>query len=150
MRELLTPLVEPGLEVLDCGAGIGEPHHQTYREIVDSLGMEYTGTDIAAGRNVDRVADIYDLPYKQEFDIVISGQLLEHLQQPDVAVKNMHKALKPGGHIILIAPFVYGEHRYPIDCWRFLPDGMRFLLRDFKDVKAGLRNPDCFGTGTKP
>ncbi len=34
------------------------------------------------------------------------------------AVQAMKRLLKPGGYIILIAPWQYGIHRYPIDCWR--------------------------------
>jgi hypothetical protein len=37
----------------------------------------------------------------------------------------MGRALKPGGMIVLIAPSRGPEHRFPVDCWRFYPDGFR-------------------------
>ena len=37
--------------------------------------------------------------------------------------------LKPEGITCIIAPSSGPEHRYPIDCWRFYPDGMRSLCK---------------------
>ena len=52
--------------------------------------------------------------------------------------------------MLLVAPFVCAEHRYPIDCWRFLPDGLRFFLDGFESRDAGIVHGDCFGLGRKP
>ena len=69
----------------------------------------------------------------------------------------MARILKPNGTIIIIAPSIWVQHRYPIDCWRFLPDGMRCLLEEaglaFMDSKVYKnKNPmevDCYATGRK-
>jgi SAM-dependent methyltransferase len=39
----------------------------------------------------------------------------------------MVRTLRPGGYIFLIAPSRGHEHRFPLDCWRFYPDGYRAL-----------------------
>ena len=46
-----------------------------------------------------------------------------------LTMKEMVRVLKPEGLICIIAPRGFKEHRHPVDCWRFLPDGMRALAR---------------------
>jgi SAM-dependent methyltransferase len=150
MRSLLATLYFPrGSTVLDCGSCIANTGIQTsYRDMCETKGMVYTGFDAENGPNVDIVGDIYalsPLTYAKAFDLVISGQLLEHLEFPLLAVQQMKAAVKVGGYIILIAPWEYGEHRYPIDCWRVFPDAMRFLLEGFDNIQAGRSNKDCWG-----
>lgn len=45
----------------------------------------------------------------------------------------------PNGRLCLIAPSSGPEHRYPVDCWRFYPDGLRALAR-----YAGLEPIECY------
>lgn len=143
-----------GGRVLDCGSAIADSGLQTsYRELCQAKNFTYTGFDLKPGRNVDAVGDIYTLSafaYAKAFDLVISGQLLEHLTFPLLAVQRMKQAVGVGGHIILIAPWQYGEHRHPIDCWRVLPDGMRFLLEGFTDIDTGTCKNDCWGMACRP
>ena len=39
-----------------------------------------------------------------EFDLAIISEVLEHLERPDLALKSLHAALKPGGRIFINAP----------------------------------------------
>ena len=39
------------------------------------------------------------------------------------------RVTKQGGIICIIAPNGFGEHRYPVDCWRFFTDGMVALAK---------------------
>jgi hypothetical protein len=41
----------------------------------------------------------------------------------------MCRIVRPGGLIFLLAPSRGPEHRYPVDCWRFYPDGFRALAK---------------------
>lgn len=126
-----------------------------YRAIWD--GWDYTGVDIAKGPNVDLVIPkdaMWSLG--RQFGVVISGQCIEHCEDPFWLTQRMAEHVQPGGLLLLIAPFRWPQHRYPIDCWRFLPDGMRVLLR-----RAGLRclkaeiseidakYSDCWAVGIK-
>ena len=150
MQELLKRVPNEG-HVLDCGSAIANTGLQfSYREMCESKGLIYTGFDAQAGKNVDVVGDIYELQTLQWYDVVISGQMLEHLEFPLLAVQNMKRVVKVGGQIILIAPWQYGIHRYPIDCWRVLPDGMHWLLEGFSEVHADRLADDCWGIGRKP
>jgi SAM-dependent methyltransferase len=60
---------------------------------------------------------------------VISGQCLEHDPRFWITMRNMARALRPGGHLIVIVPSRGGVHRYPIDCYRFNPDAFDALAQ---------------------
>ena len=154
---LMKKLIEPlnGGEVVDVGS---LDVNGTYRELFGSE-WNYTGTDVQQGQNVDvQMPGEYSLPFPDGFaDLVISGQTIEHCRNPFKIVAEMARILKPNGTIIIIAPSIWVQHRYPIDCWRFLPDGMRCLLEEaglvFMDSKVYKgKNPmevDCYATGRK-
>jgi ubiquinone/menaquinone biosynthesis C-methylase UbiE len=79
--------------------------------------------------------DAHDLPYKDEsFDAVLCNQVLEHVKNPWVCVKEFHRVLKGGGILILSSPFIYQEHNHPVDNWRFTISGLRILCEDFSEV----------------
>jgi SAM-dependent methyltransferase len=148
MLDLLRRVARPGLRVHDIGS---HNVNGSYRPLVEKFGMRYYGLDANAGANVDVVGSAYALPCANDaFDLVLSGQTLEHLHMPMLAVEEMKRVCRTGGWLLLIAPFACAEHRYPIDCWRFLPDGLRFLLEGFDAQDAGLVHQDCFALGRKP
>jgi SAM-dependent methyltransferase len=62
-------------------------------------------------------------------DLIISGQAFEHIEFFWRTWLEMVRVLKPGGKIFLIAPSRGPEHRYPVDCWRFYPDGFAALAK---------------------
>lgn len=77
-----------------------------------------------------------DLPFAdEEFDWVVCGQVLEHIEgDPRRVTDEMHRVLKPGGTAVLTTCFINPIHKYPKDLWRFSPDALRFLFRDFTAV----------------
>ena len=103
----------------------------TYKDLFGVPGWEYTGLDVQAGPNVDVVLeDPYAFPFPDDaFDVVISGQALEHIEFFWKTWAEIVRVTRNGGIIIMIAPFRIREHRYPVDCWRFLPDGFKALAR---------------------
>jgi SAM-dependent methyltransferase len=116
--------------VLDVGSQHVEGNLLSYRSIFESLhNARYSGLDMIAGQNVDVVAkDPYKFPLESNsFDLVISGQAFEHIEFPWLTIREIERVLRPGGFAIIIAPSSGPEHRYPNDCWRFYPDGMRAL-----------------------
>lgn len=112
------------LEILDVGA---MDVNGSYRPIFNAPDWRYRGADLAPGRNVDIV--LTD-PYRfagvasNSLDLVISGQALEHMPRFWMFFLEVFRCLKPGGLCCVIAPAGGYEHRYPVDCWRFYPDGM--------------------------
>jgi SAM-dependent methyltransferase len=156
MRSILAPyyLARPDKEitVLDYGSMEHAAGPGTYRPLMPA-NWKYYGCDLEAGPNVDVVmAEEYNTGFKNAVaDIVISGQCLEHVRNPFKAVAEMARVLKPGGIIVLIAPFAIGVHRFPIDCWRFAPDGFEQLMEDagIRPVICDISEGDCYGVGVK-
>ena len=126
------------LAVLDVGA---MDVNGSYRQLFDDPLWSYTGMDAAAGNGVDLVlAEPYDWSGLRDrtFDVVISGQAFEHIEFPWVTILEVARVLRPGGVACLIVPSAGYEHRYPLDCWRYYPDGVRALARwaDLDVVRA--------------
>ena len=120
------------LVVFDIGAQDVNPQPLNYRQIFESANWRYVGVDMAAGPNVDLVlADPYRWSAVEDgsVDVIVTGQAFEHIEFFWVTMEEMARVLKPEGLIFLIAPSTGPEHRYPVDCWRFYPDGMTALAR---------------------
>jgi len=140
------------LKVLDVGS---MDINGSYKEIFRA--HDYTGLDIGAGKNVDIVVN--DNYYWGNhvgtgvFDLVISGQCLEHVPKPWEWIKEINRVTKRGGMVIIIAPWSIIQHRYPVDCWRILPDGMEALFESagIKCIETGMSTDgdygDCWGVG---
>jgi SAM-dependent methyltransferase len=137
------------LRVLDVGSQIVLDGQTTYRTLFDDPQWSYVGLDVTAGLNVDvAVAD----PYRwaevdaDSFDVVVSGQALEHIPYFWLTAFEICRALRPGGITMLVAPSSGFEHRFPVDCWRFYRDGMDAIARyvgcDVLDSYTEWSRPD--------
>lgn len=79
--------------------------------------------------------DMEHLPYKDEsFDYVISDQIIEHLENPWKAIAESHRVLKKSGIAIHTTCFMNYFHPAPKDFWRFSPDALRSLCKEFTEV----------------
>jgi SAM-dependent methyltransferase len=56
--------------------------------------------------------------------------VLEHLEEPERGIAEAYRLLKPGGHVILTAPFIWWIHEAPRDFFRYSPFGLRYLLEE--------------------
>ncbi len=130
MRTILeqsVTLLPPMAQVLDVGS---YDVNGTYRPLVESLHYRYTGLDLTPGPNVDIVADDpdhYPIP-DAAFDVVISGSTMEHVARPWCWVPELVRVLRPGGLLAIVTHWQFPEHRYPMDYWRFMADGMRYVI----------------------
>ena len=114
------------LRIADIGSA---DYNGSYRQIFDLLECDYTGIDIADGPGVSVVLDTpYEFPLPDdEYDVVFSGQTFEHAGQFWKTFTEMCRIAKLDGLIIVIAPSDGPVHRYPVDCYRFMPDAMSAL-----------------------
>lgn len=127
------------LSVLDIGS---KDVNGTYRPLFAGAGWKYVGADIERGKNVDVVIDDgyeWKMIGDGQFDVVISGQALEHMERPWLAAKAMYRVCKAGGVCVAIAPAVWDYHQNPKDCWRIYPDGMRAIMV----AEAGFVELEC-------
>lgn len=118
--------------ILDIGAQ--EVHvNGSYKPLFsDQKNWKYQGADMVPGNNVDIVlTDPYDWSQikSNSVDVVISGQAFEHIEYFWITMLEIARVLKPGGLCCIVAPSSGYEHRYPVDCWRFYPDGFSALAK---------------------
>ena len=117
------------LRILDLGS---LDINGSYRECFNAFSWTYQGIDTAPGKNVDIVLRN---PYRwreiqsNSADVLISGQAFEHIEFFWITMLEIARVLKPCGICCIIAPSGGFEHRYPLDCWRFYPDGFSALAR---------------------
>jgi len=160
MGEFVEKYLDPSapLKILDVGSHAVwcRGCHKTYRYHFDgNKNWQYVGLDIVEGENVDIVIEdpeSYDWGINEEYDVVISGQALEHVKNTHKFMEAINRATKPGGTICIIAPWRWGEHGHPVDCWRIMPDGMTFLLEEicnFEVLDVFKRKNDCVGIAKK-
>ncbi len=124
----------PGSRVLDAGAGEC-PHaalfaHTRYYTLDRGIGdvrWDYSRIGVAG--------DAHALPFAGgTFDAVVNVQVLEHLQEPGLAIQEFARVLKPGGRLFLSTVMDWEIHQHPNDFFRFTRYGLEYLFRS-----AGLR-----------
>lgn len=78
--------------------------------LFEDMDIQYVGADIEKGPNVDVVLKqpyCWDCFEDEEFEYIISGQALEHIEYPWLTMQEIYKKLKWGGIICIIAPQFY-------------------------------------------
>lgn len=130
VAEFVDKDVRRGARVLDVGCGY-KPYYPFFAE----KDVEYVGADLIDSGFVDVLAEADRLPFEDaSFDAVISTQVFEHIPEPALTAKEIYRVLKPGGAALITIPFVWEQHDWPHDYWRFTADGIRRLLADFDEL----------------
>jgi SAM-dependent methyltransferase len=111
------------------GAAIAQPMRG---KILGVSGIENFRPMIDQGASVVDIqypeADIHNLEFEDEqFDWVITDQVLEHVSDPKRAISETFRVLRKGGVAIHTTCFLNPIHRYPNDYYRFSCDGLRSL-----------------------
>lgn len=74
------------------------------------------------------IEDGYSFPIEDDsYDVVISGQVIEHVPKPWRWLPEVARVTRRGGTVITVAPVTWPYHEAPVDCWRVYPDGLRAL-----------------------
>jgi SAM-dependent methyltransferase len=125
-KKYATEYFKSNLKVLEIGA---DTIPSTYQEIVNLNEIIWDTIDLQEREGFTFVSNSeYSFPIKSnEYDIVLSGQVLEHVRKPWVWLKEISRVVAVGGIVITINPASWPYHEAPIDCWRAYPDGMTSL-----------------------
>jgi uncharacterized protein YbaR (Trm112 family) len=115
--------------VLVIGSG-----EDRYKEPAD-----FVYTDVAYSDGLDAIADAHDLPFADaEFDFVLAISVLEHVADPQRAVDEIWRVLRPRGCVYASTPFLQPVHMGAYDFTRFTYLGHRRLFRRFADIESGM------------
>jgi SAM-dependent methyltransferase len=114
--------------VLDLGARLSPGQKMTHRQLLAEYDMQYVGIDVQPGNNVDIVMEKpYWIPApSHSVDVLVSGQVFEHIPFFWVTMLEIARVLRPGGHAFITAPS-RGHVHSTYDCWRYYPDGYRAM-----------------------
>ena len=101
------------LRVLDIGCGNVSLSYLVAKQGYEVIGIEDSALGVAAASKSFPeckfiYASVYDLQYSElegSFDVVISAEVIEHLQFPRELIRAAKKCLKPNGSLILTTPY---------------------------------------------
>jgi len=132
-------------KVLDVGSG----NYNRYQHLLSCESM--VCFDVEDSENVDVVGSVYKLPFEDnEFDSLISTEMLEHIEYLDKAISEMSRVLKAGGNILVSVPQTGGMHSEPYDYWRFTRYGLASMFeRNGFKVVAYEQNGGFFSVITQ-
>jgi len=154
VRNQLSAPEVAGSRVLEVGA---LDVNGSVRPVIEQLGpASYLGVDIAPGPGVDELCDVTDLVNRygeDTFDIVISTELVEHVEDWRAAFQNMKRVLRPGGTIVVTTRSRgFPIHGYPWDYWRYEPEDMERIFADYDELTTARDDeaPGVFIKARKP
>lgn len=125
LKKTLAALPE-GTRLLDAGAG--ELKNRQYCDHLEYVSQDFCQYQGSAGgapeeglqskgwdtSRIDLVSDITAIPAPDaSFDAVLCSEVLEHVPDPTHALDEFARLLKPGGKLILTAPFASSVHMAP-------------------------------------
>lgn len=125
------PILEIGSKYYDKSTFIN------YRELFPD--HDFVGVDLTEGVNVDltlniteNIAKIREKLKKTSFQCIICCSVLEHIDNIFEASQNISNLVENEGVLFVSVPFIWEEHGYPNDFWRFTPNAIRYLFPKFK------------------
>lgn len=141
-NEKMIKIFEEKKEVIDIGGGLRvikekNNRYDSSREWLRSYieKADYKIMDPVDTYHPDIVGDIQNMPFDDNsIDAIVCLAVLEHVENPTQAYKEIYRVLKPGGYVFIYVPFLYYYHAekgYYGDFWRFTEDGLRWLSKPF-------------------
>ncbi len=114
-------------KLVDIGCGDKPFHSILVDQVEEYIGVDHPGT-MHSKDKIDVFADVYDMPFDENtFDTAILSQVIEHLENPEKAFKEINRILKPGGTLFISWPFLYPIHEAPRDFYRYTKYGIVHL-----------------------
>ncbi len=103
-------LAQPRPHILDIGCGTGyvlqqlaaEGHYELTGLEEHIAGLRHARQRLPSVEFVQ--ADARDLPYESQFDAVGAFDVIEHIDEDGAVLASMHRALKPGGIVVVTVP----------------------------------------------
>ncbi len=129
--DAIAPHIVPGTAVLDLGCVDARPARRSghtsahapdllFRRLVevnpDAVGVDHDAEGVAALQSAGYhavCANVQTLDLGWQFDTIVAGELIEHLDNPGLFLTAVRRHLKPGGKLILTTPNPF----YALQAW---------------------------------
>jgi len=123
-------LLNRSVRMLDAGSGRGDlalhlarrcPHWQILGVDADELKVARSN-ELARRAGLENLhfetALLEDLVFRDEFDLIVSADVLEHIADDQRVIANLCRALRPGGYLVITSPSVPQRAHLPLVRWR--------------------------------
>jgi len=113
-----------------CDIGCGEKPYKimTRPYVTEHVGLDHENT-LHDKSKINLFGTVYEIPIENEyFDTVLCTAVLEHLEEPDKAIKEANRILKSGGYAIYSIPLFWHLHEEPRDFYRYTKYGLKYLF----------------------
>ena len=123
VQRALVPLLRIHLrgDVADIGAG-EVPYYPLYRKHATSIVcIDWGESAHGVAKHSDHLSDLNkEVPLENaSVDSALLTSVLEHIAEPRILLHEIHRCLRPGGHLVLEVPFLYWLHETPYDYFRY-------------------------------
>lgn len=150
----LAPGEIAGKRVLEVGA---HDVNGSLRPILEAWGpATYVGVDINPGPGVDVVCPAEQLVERfgeASFDVLVSTEVIEHVEDWRAVLSNCKRVLAPGGLMLFTTRSPgYPYHAWPHDFWRYTESDMRAVFADCEllALQPDPGRPGVFVKARKP
>lgn len=115
--------------MLDVGCGL-KPHAAAFAPYIDEhIGLDYSPFSGYRGNRADVCGDAAVLPFADGcVDTLLCSEVLVDVPDPETAIKEFARVLRPGGALITTAAFVHPVHDRN-DYFRYSPEGLAVMMR---------------------
>jgi len=145
-KEKMIKIFSDKKTILDIGGGLRTVNSKGNRLDEKNAWLEeyikkvdYKVLDKVANYHPDIVGDVQKLNLPDNsVDAIICIAVLEHVEEPQQAVREMFRVLRPGGYCYIYVPFLFYFHPmkdYYNDFYRFTYDGVKYMTNQFKEVE---------------
>ncbi len=119
---VIEPYIKQG-EILDLGCVVSRPAKHTAQQRIEhkpnlllkrifetnknTLGIDIDPAGIEVLKSLGynaQCADVETMDLGKQFDTIVAGELIEHLENPGLFLRNMRRHLKPAGTLIISTP----------------------------------------------
>jgi len=130
------------IKLLDVGAG-HKPYKKLFKEsFYESCEHEiiYKEVNLKGRDEHSFYCDITkEIPKPDNYyDLIICNEVLEHINEPFLALKEFNRILKPNGKLVLTAPQCHGLHQEPHNYFNYLSYGLEYLLKKAKFIEITI------------